>query len=94
MQSPIESYIKGDTEGILTLNDNSKLIVNCRDKDECLRIISLLKLWITPKYLEKATLKIGDRNGQPIEIREMRPKQAKYFSQGLRRLTPDWVAYF
>ncbi|MEH1962189.1 MAG: hypothetical protein V7L05_20415, partial [Nostoc sp.] len=94
LQSPIVSYIKGNCEGILTLSDNSKLIVNCRDKEECLRVISALKPWIVPSYLSGATSKIGDRNGQPIEIREMRPKQAKYFSQGLRSLNPDWVAYF
>ena len=94
IQCPIDSYVKGNCEGILTLNDNAKLIVNCIDKEECTRIIELLKNYINQDYLVGASSKIGDRLGEPIQVREVRPKQAKYFSQGLRSLNPDWIAYY
>ncbi|MEH2320116.1 MAG: hypothetical protein V7K24_24110, partial [Nostoc sp.] len=91
---PIQNYTKGNSEGILILNDNSKLIVNCIDENECNRVINEISIVIDPNFLSGSFLKIGNRRGIPVLNRKVLPRYAKYFSTGLRNVNPDWTAYF
>ena len=92
--SPVSSYQKGSTEGILTLKDNSKVIVNAISKDACLRVIAESKLVIDPVMLEGSFIKVGDRRGQALSEINVVPRMCKYFSTGLKNTTPEWSAIF
>ena len=44
------SYERGDIRCVYTLTDNTKIIVNARDKGEGLRAISYLQQFVLPQY--------------------------------------------
>jgi hypothetical protein len=94
LASPISAYRKGQYEGILTLNDNSKLIVNAISETEAQRVIDEASGSIDPKYLNGSFIKIGIRKGQALKQIMVYPKYAKFFSSGLQSLQPDWVVSF
>lgn len=92
--SPITAYTKGDWMGIATLDDNSKIIVNCYSQAEASRVLTQA-LAIVPNYLKtKLTTKIGQRNGDNLQSVRVVPRIAKFFSTGQRNTKPDWVKYF
>lgn len=91
--SPISAYTKGQVEGILTLSDNSKLIVNARDAGEAERVINEAMLTIDPRLISGSFYKVGTRKGQPLRTITVYPKYAKYFSSGLQNTKPDWTVY-
>jgi hypothetical protein len=92
--SPIGSYTKGNVEGILTLKDNSKLIVNALNAAEAERVIDEAIRIIDPAMLVSSFSKIGTRRGQPIKEITVYPCYARFFSTGYRNQKPDWTIYF
>ncbi len=91
----IPTYTKGHWRGVLTLTDNSKIVVNANSKTECHRVINKLKI-LTPFELRR------DRHGKAIKpqitedsdskLKEVRvtPVRADYYRQGRLNETPDW----
>jgi hypothetical protein len=92
----IPDYQKGDFEGVLTLNDNSKLVVNCISAAECKRVINALKAYIDPQMLPaKGGLKVGERNGVYKKVR-VTATRLKFYHAGQQNFDPkkDFVVRF
>lgn len=92
--APLGDYRKGQVEGILTLKDNSKLIVHCFDQAEAERVINILKGLIDPTFLDGATQKIGKRNGQPFKEITVTPTRLDYYPSGVRAMKPSFVKVY
>lgn len=92
--SPIPAYRKGQQEGILTLSDNSKVIVNAYSEAEAHKVLTAAKKCIKPKYLKGSHIKIGERKGQKLKQIQVSPHKAKFFPTGQQDLSPKWVAKF
>ena len=93
--SPIPNYQKGQKQGILTLGDNSKVIVNAVNEDEAERVLNAARKIINPKYLKNSHIKIGDRKGQKLKQVKVGAVAAKFFRHGQANATnPDWKSYF
>lgn len=88
---PIGAYQKGQVEGLLTLNDNSKVIVNCVSESEANRVLLLAKQVIEPTLLEGSFIKMGTRRGQILKAITLSPQYGKFFSTGLQNTKPDWT---
>jgi hypothetical protein len=87
----IPGYNRGNFSTILTLNDNSKIVVNASSKDEGKRFIKRIQAVVKPKLLEQAELKAGgERKGKPLKTGRVIPVYAKYFATGQQDLLPDW----
>lgn len=84
-------YQKGSWEGILVLNDNSKVIVNCISYKEASRVLNALKLFINPLMLNGSTQKIGERGGLPLKKITVKPVMSKFFATGQKDMNPTWV---
>ncbi len=82
---------KGSVEGILTLKDNSKVIVNAVSKAEAERILNYTKKYISSGMLVDSFTKIGERKGQSFKQITVAPKVARYFLQGAKSMKPNWV---
>jgi hypothetical protein len=80
----LPDYIKGNFEGILTLKDNSKVIVHCKDENEVKRLFTAIRAIIDPAYLVGSTSKIGERAGHNgFAERTVSPTKATYFANGV-----------
>jgi len=90
----LPNYRKGQWEGILTLNDNSKLIVNAYSKTEAERVIKWITRYINPTMLTKSFPKFGQRKGQPLKTILVTPRQAKFFPTGQQNMSPQWSSKF
>ena len=92
----IPDYEKGNYQGMLTLKDNSKLIIYAKSIIEAERFIKKIVTsnLIDKKYLDKTNydIKVGKIKGNFKEIR-VTPTCAKYFSTGQQNLQPDWVSF-
>jgi hypothetical protein len=82
---------KGSIEGILTLKDNSKLIVNAVSEQEVEKIFGIAKKWIKEAMLVDSFSKIGQRKGQPFKQITAVAKVARFFPEGTKSEKPDWV---
>lgn len=81
---------KGDMMGLLTLNDNSKIIVNGATNTETKRVISAYKAFIDGKFLKGVkNPRIVER---PDELKKVttRAIRAEFYSKGQLNLKPDW----
>lgn len=92
--APIGSYQKGSWEGILTLSDNSKIIVNCITHSEAERVLNLIQPLVDTDKLEGSFIKIGERKGQPLSEILVSPRIAKFFPTGQQDMKPAWIKYF
>jgi len=86
-------YQKGQIMGVLTLKDNSKLIVNCLSSEEVERVINELTGLIDPEYLTGLAPKVGKRGGKNLDQITVEPKIIKLFSTGQSNLLPDDIHY-
>lgn len=93
-QPNIPVYIRGNCMGTLILNDNSQLVVNCKNKLEWEKFLAKITPLIDPSYLENARTKTTDRGGQTIEQKRVKPVYGKFFSTGQKNLLPDWIIRF
>lgn len=87
-------YQKGQAMGILTLSDNSKLIVNCIAQRTSQLVIEQLQNTINSELLEGSQLSIGTRKGQALKTITVYPRIVKYFANGQADLKPTWIKYF
>lgn len=93
-KSPLPPYRKGQHEGILTLFDNSKVIVNAFSEAEADRVLQAAKKHINPKYLKNSHIKIGIRKGRKLKQDEVIPVLGHYYPTGLQDLNPKWTGRF
>lgn len=91
---PIPPYRKGQWEGILTLADNSKVIVNAYTPEIAEMVLTSIKPLIRASMTAGSFMKIGERKGQALSNIVVVPKIAKYFSVGVQNTKPDWVVYY
>lgn len=92
--SPLPGYKKGQWEGILTLNDNSKVVVNAVSELEAKKVLNAAEKAIDSKYLKGSQTKIGMRKGIELKEIEVMPVKAKYFPTGRKDLSPKSVSKF
>lgn len=88
----LPSYEKGQWEGILTLKDNSKLIVNAKTQKEAERMLRQLGKFIKGDMMLGATSKVGLRKGKKLKECKVIPVSISFFSQGQENTNPDWYA--
>jgi hypothetical protein len=91
---PIGTYKKGQIEGMLTLNDNSKVIVNAVSENEANRVLILAKQVIDPDRLEGSFIKVGTRRGQILKTSTLVAQYGKFFATGLQNTKPTWTIYY
>lgn len=89
-KSPLPPYRKGQHEGILTLFDNSKVIVNAFSEVEAERVLEAAKKHIKKKYLQNSHIKVGIRKGKKLKQDEVIPVLAHYYPTGLQNINPKW----
>lgn len=87
----LPSYRKGQWEGILTLADNSKVIVNASSKEEAERVINALKQFINPAKLANSQIKVGIRKGATLKQCLVVPRSVRFFKTGQKNTVPEWV---
>jgi hypothetical protein len=91
----VPDYNKGSWQGILTLKDNSKIIVNAKDRSECSRMINALKINVPVEYRmvngKAAKAKIGERLNSDLKECRVTAVRADFFSKGQRNMQPDWT---
>lgn len=94
-ESPIPDYQKGQWEAMLTLKDNSKLIINAISLAEAQKVLDACKAIIQPEFLEGAIERpIAPRRGPPLLEIHVSPRRVDYFSAGLKNTKPDWTDTF
>jgi hypothetical protein len=90
----LNTYRKGNWQGILSLKDNSKLIVNCIDSDECERVITELSKVIDSDYLVGSTQTIGKHKGKPFKQIRVKAQELHFFPNGAKTMKPAYVKSF
>lgn len=78
-------YWKGPHQGILTLDDNSKVIVYCRDEDEITRLFNRYLEGIRGDMKAEVYIKMGEYKGPPFSTRYVRLRRLDYYSTGQLR---------
>jgi Collagen triple helix repeat (20 copies) len=89
----LPNYIKGDWEYIVTLTDNSKIVVNGKDEAECKTIIEAAKSIVNSAKLDpKIPIKSAKRTAEDgFAVRNVRLYKIDYYSTGARKgAKPDW----
>lgn len=80
--------------GVLTLADNSKLIVNCISQKTAGLLTDQPSSVINSALMQDSQLSVGQRKGQPLKTTIVYPRIAKFFSTGQQNMKPDWIKYF
>ena len=91
--SPLPPYKKGQYEGMLILNDNSKVFVNAFDEDEANKMLDAAAIIIQPQYLQGSNRKVSQRKGEQMLQVNVVPKRLEYFSEGTKTKS-DWIVEF
>jgi len=87
-------YWKGPFQGILTLDDNSKVIVYARDKQEIERLFDRYLEGIPADLQMEAYTKIGEYKGPPFSSRFVRLRRVDYYVDGRLKGPPtDYLRY-
>lgn len=86
----IPDYKKGQIQGMLTLDDNSKIIVNCSTREEAARVLASLEVLVDPSMLQNKDSLIGERKGKALKTCTVKPRSIKFFEDGQRDTTPTW----
>jgi len=95
LTAPLPDYEKGNFEAVLRLKDNSKLIINCSSRNECDRVVKILKGFISDEALKGSDIKFSERNGLPVKRQKMSAKFATYFEKGVEDVANyKWKARF
>jgi hypothetical protein len=90
-QPILPSYFKGNFQYSLYLLDNSRLLINCMDAQEAMRVGGILISYIDPAFLPSEPIgEVIQRRNAPVEICEMSCSAILYFDQGRRDLKPVW----
>ncbi len=91
----IPTHNRGDFEGILTLRDNSKIIVHCSTATEAKRVLNALKILVdvrqrTSEDGKALPSRIGERVGYGFKKCRVVAIRGDFYAQGLRSTLPDW----
>ncbi len=88
----LPAYRKGNYQSILTLSDNSKVIVNGKDTAACEAMIQAAKAQITDSYLVGSSIKSGVRGGATAFVEKAVKLWAiDYYSKGMQgEVKADW----
>ena len=76
------SYIKGSCQGILTLKDNSKVILYAQNEAEVTRIFNRLLPGIRADMREGHFIKLGEYHGPPFSTRTVALRRIDYYDSG------------
>lgn len=87
-------YWKGERQGLLTLSDNSKVIIYARDDEEIDRVFTRLLVGIREDMKEDLYIKKGEYNGPPFSTRYVRLRRVDYYSTGQLRGPMDAYQWF
>ncbi|MCL6750064.1 hypothetical protein KBT16_03360 [Nostoc sp. CCCryo 231-06] len=91
----LPSYIKGNYEGIYTLNDNSKVTINAKNETECKKILNAIKPYVPKQYTKDAYFKGGVIvRDKPIKESRVKPRYGRYFKDGQKNNKPNWRVDF
>jgi hypothetical protein len=90
----IPNYTKGNFTTILTLADNSKVVVNATSKTAGESFIKRITPLIEPDLLRGSQLKSGGERKDSIKRAAVTPVLAKYFATGQKDMLPDWSYSF
>ena len=95
LKSPLPEYQKGQWEALLTLKDNSKLIINAFNLEEAEKMLEACKKLIKPEMLEGAIERpIAPRKGTELLQIKVRCLKSEYFPNGLKNAKPSAVSIF
>jgi hypothetical protein len=88
----LPTYTKGNYQSILTLSDNSKVIVNGKDAAACAEMIAAAKEQIAEAYTANSSTKSGIRGGSTqFAQKEVTLWAIDYYSKGsFGDMKPDW----
>lgn len=78
-------YWKGERQGVLTLADNSKVIIYARDDDEIDRMFTRYLEGIRADMKDEHYIKKGEYHGPPFHTRYVRLRRIDYYSTGQLR---------
>lgn len=87
-------YWKGERQGILTLADNSKVIIYARDDEEITRMFNRYLEGIRGDMKDEHYIKKGDYHGPPFHTRYVRLRRIDYYSTGQLRGPMDDYRWF
>lgn len=87
-------YWKGNRQGIVTLSDNSKIIIYARDDDEIDRVFNRVLIDVRTDMKDDLYTKRGDYNGPPFSTRYVRLRRIDYYSTGQLRGPMDDYLWF
>jgi hypothetical protein len=90
------AYRKGRFWARLTLKDNSKIVIYARDQKEALRVLKVLKQYVSTKYLTDNIVTGEINHKTTTRFKELRvtPYRADYFKTGQQNSVPDKRYYF
>jgi hypothetical protein len=90
----IPTYMKGDWQGTLVLTDNSKMVVNCESKQECMKVLNKLKILVpfelrskNGKAIKPKILEYPNKTFKGVRVV---PIRADFYSKGKENAAPDW----
>lgn len=90
--APLPPYQKGQYEAMVTLNDNSKIIINAISAEVADSTLQAATKLVQPQYLEGAIYRpSAPRKGTELLQINVKAVRGEYFSTGLKNVQPDWV---
>lgn len=78
-------YEKGEIQLLVTLKDNSKIIMYVKSKAEGQRIYAMIREFLNPAQLDGAYIKWGEYSGPPFKPGFLRLRRADWFPEGPAR---------
>lgn len=84
------SYQKGNFMGVQVLSDNSKIIVWCSSKPECLRVINALKQYVDPNFLQGIEKPRVTESNSVLKKVSVVPVLCQFFPDGQKNTVPQW----
>lgn len=90
---PFDKMLKGSTQGMLVLKDNSKVIIYARNQNEASRVLNLIQQSIDPSKLEDSYPKLGRIKNPHLKEVEVYPKSARFYPEGVKEKFAWQVAY-
>lgn len=82
-------FKKGSIQGILTLKDNSKIIIYGESVGTVENVLSSLLARLPAQWQQDYYLKTGEYKGPPFRAIEVRLRRIDYYAEGLLRNKPD-----
>jgi hypothetical protein len=88
----LPKYSKGNWQGMITLRDNSKIIVYGSTQSQAeITVKSLSKLCLSHQLPSPLTVKIGQTKGPNFKQVKVAPVRASYFPTGQQDNRPEWI---